>query len=32
MGTQNMSDRRLREMTENEKRSQIELERLKNTR
>jgi|694.fasta_scaffold95778_1 hypothetical protein len=32
MGTQNISDRRLREMTENEKRLQIELDRLKNTR
>jgi hypothetical protein len=32
MGTKNMSDRRLREMTENEKRLQIELDRLKNTR
>jgi hypothetical protein len=32
MGTQNISDRRLREMAENEKRLQIELDRLKNTR
>lgn len=32
MGTQSFSDRRLRQMAENEKKLQIELDRLKTTR
>lgn len=32
MGTQNTSDRKLKEMVENEKKLQIELDRLRNMR